>query len=360
MPDPLVLLKYFEMGSRALQMAPAAVKLAVAVDRARQGDKKAVEWLKTVGWREGVNLFLENGDQAVDQISAHGKAALDTAKRAIRGDLNVVDADFRILSDEPDRAPWQHFTRWLANRTWGSFVLLGPKGSGKTTLALRLAMVWHQRTGWPIEAINLYDDNALPFIYPVAPTVFLERVRKLNEILNPPKDEGEDAGKPRLTMDEWAEQIKPKVAPYKKRIVICDEASLWIGRSGQDKGRAALIGLMAQLRHIDYLLIVIAQTTRMLPLESLNCEAIFVKQPLGRESQADRADTPFIRDIWTAAGQGFEDIRQTDWWRDDPAHGLSNDPRAWAYADAPDVGGGHPYRGMMPFNRPMSDAQDGS
>ena len=327
---------------RLLSAAPQATRLLSVAQRAANGDPQALEVLRREGWADLLDVLVRPGaGQSAREALQHAKTALHTVQKIRTGEY--VDAEYRVL----DSTPWGPFLTWIKRQRWGTFVILGPKGQGKSTLALRLAQVWHGETGWPVEVVNLYPEDRYPFTTAVSVKQFSNRIKSIIDLLNPPEpEEGEPAKE--LT----PEQIDRALRQHKKRIVVIDEASLTVGVSGQDAGRLLVRQIMAQARHLDWLIIYVGQLARMLPTDLLNCEAVFIKKPNGREALTDRDDR-LTQDLWTRAIEAFDTVQQSPWYIDEFA-----DMRAWAYVDCHDLGDGREFLGMMPFSPPFSQQSE--
>ena len=325
---------------RLLQSAPDAIRLTDAVTRAIKGDAQAIDYLKNEGWYQGLDVLQPGMGSIAQQVKHH----LDSTASAIRDTLsgNVIEGEFREV------VPWEHFASWLRRQKWGTFVILGPKGQGKSTLALRLAQVWQQERRWPVLAVNAYPEERYPFVEPVSTQKFMNEIKSIMRLLNPPPPkEGEDE-----RPDLGPEELDRRLTPYKRRIIVIDEMSLAVGTSGMDAGRLMVRQIMAQARHLNWLIIYIGQLTKMLPQDLLNCEVVFIKKPAGREALTDRQE-PLTQDLWERAIEAFGAVRREPQWEYYP------DVRAWAYVDCQDMGNGQGYQGMIPFSKPSGDEIDG-
>ncbi|MBI4492942.1 MAG: hypothetical protein HY690_09135 [Chloroflexi bacterium] len=319
---------------RLLQTMPQATRLLATVQRAAQGDPEALAYLRGAGWQEALDLVRPGAGRA-------GRQVLQALRELASS--NVVDGEFREV--DPGPAPWAGFLRWLQGRTSGAFVILGPRGQGKTTLALRLAQVWARETGYRVEGLNLYDCPG--FVQPINERILARRMQVLKAAL-----QGALANDEPGDEDEAVEIADPSaaLARMQGRILIIDEASLVIGSSGMDQGRRLVRQAMAQCRHLHWLSLFIGQYAQQLPLDVLLTDATFVKRPGGAEAALDRQH-PYVQALWERAGESFKGIRSNPWWAAYPH------PQAWTYVDCPDAGHGRPYRGLMPFREP--DAESG-
>jgi len=327
---------------RLLQAAPNAIRLMDSVKRALNGDQSAIDYLRSEGWWQALEIIQPGAGGIGQQVVHHGEQAVTAIRDALQG--NIIEGEYREVLG------YDHFVRWIRRQRWGSYVIIGPKGQGKTTLALRLAQVWNNETGWPVEMVNAYPEDRLEFVEPVGTRKFIARIKRLVDLLNPPEPNRDEDD------DEDTEPVEPEMLdrmlePYKRRIIVIDEMSLAVGTSGMDAGRILVRQIMAQARHLNWLIVYIGQLTRMLPQDLLNCDVVFVKKPAGREALTDRQE-PLSMDIWERATAAFQGVRNQPEWDHYP------DVRAWAYVDCQDMGVGKGYQGMMPFSRPSEEDDD--
>ena len=318
---------------RLLRAAPEIGRILGSLDGARKGDQQAIAYLRSEAIGDIAETWREGGRAA-------SKHAWQAVKEVIRpdGTPGYIDAEYRVLDGAP---PFEGFARWLKAQRWGTFVLLGPKNSGKTTLAMRLGQLWHQETGWPVESVMAYPDDRYPFVTSLSTNRFTGRMKAIIALLNPPEP---TKGSKEEVLD--TDEIEARLEGFKRRIVIIDEASLVVGSSGVDAGRQMVRQIMAQARHLEWLICYCGQLAKMLPGDLLNCEAIFVKEPTGREMDVDRDDR-LTRDLWTRATEAFKDVHKSPWWRDFP------DKRSWSYVDCI----ARDWRGLVPSRVPQVDSE---
>jgi energy-coupling factor transporter ATP-binding protein EcfA2 len=316
---------------------PNATKLYGVVQQAVAGDQEAIAYLKREGLYEALDIIRPGSGRIAESAKEQIISARDNIQRTINGD--IVDGQCRLLQ------PWDDLLSWLKSRKWGTFVILGPKGQGKTTLARRLAEVWHKRTGWPVNVVNLYPEDRDPWSNAVPMQRFTDDVKSIIEMLNKPFGIDDKTG------EEWTQDnLEDALERFKRRIIIIDEMSLTVGTSGQDSGRLLVRQYMAAARHLELLIIYIGQLTRMMPLDILNCEAVFVKKPNGDELYTDRQE-PLSMNLWETASDAFRYVKNAPGYATDYP-----DVRAWAYVRSQDIGGGRQYKGMMPFSLPNSES----
>lgn len=326
---------------RLVASTPRAAEIYQTVRRAARGDREAWDWLRREGWAEALDLAVPGAGVAAQQAVAAARAVATG---------NVVEGEWREVV--PETLPWQRFKDWIAGRRWGAFVALGPRGSGKTVLALRLAQVWHDRLDWPAEVVNVYPDDAPAFVRRVSAKRFAGRLRALTRYLDLDDysaDENAAGGEGAVGGEgEEAENVEvADISQLQRRIVVVDEASLVGTGLGKQRGRDMLQAIMAQSRHLEWLIVYVAQTTRMLPLSLLGtADAVLVKRPAGGESWTDRPDTPEVERLWERTAAAYTALRQSPYWPE-----LADD-RKWTYAECPDLYG-RPWQGMIPVQPPM-------
>ena len=327
---------------RLLRAAPELARIVKAFGDAREGNPEAVQYLRSgevvydaaEAWRDGGRAAARNAVGAVKEVIwPNGR--------------DVVDAEFRVL----DGPPWEHALRWLKRQRWGTFVVLGPKGSGKSTFGLRLAEMFRRETGWPVQGVKLHPEDRYPFVTPVPSRRFLARIRAIQTILDPPEKARKEGEEDQAAEPPTPEEVDAELAPFRHQVIVIDEASLLVGVSGMDAGRALVRQVMAQARHCSWLVVYVAQLTKMLPLDMLLSETLFVKQPRGDEVDLDRPHEAVVASLWAEAIEAFKGMRKSPWYVEEFA-----DPRAWAYAVIQDAGGGHAWKGLMPARRPMAEA----
>lgn len=317
---------------RLIQAASRGLPVLEAVQRASRGDEEAIRYLKDQGWCDALDALIRPGAGAV------ARQAVQMVKGYADG--SVIEGEYR----EIDGPAWSGFVKWLRAREWGCFVILGPKGQGKTTLALRLAQVWQERTGYPIIGVNLYpeDVEGLP-VQRTGIASFAHVMGKLTRVLEGPDivevDETEGS------RPDEKDETPINLDSMKRRIIIIDEASLVLHPGGANSGRMTARRAMAQARHLEWLVIYIGQLAQQMPLDMLLAEAVFVKQPAGWEAKADR-DAPLVQMLWEKAHQAFANVKRLPEWAEYP------DLRSWAYVEA-NAYATHGYAGLMPYSLPV-------
>ncbi len=330
MPDFLTVLNTLANGA----------KLAAVAHQAGKGDQAALGHL-IENWHEVLDLAQPGLGMTARQVLTASRDAYLNIQSAASG--NVVEGEYRVLNE---RMPWGGFAKWLPRQTWGSFVILGPRGQGKSWLAMRLGQIWHEAHGYQVEAVNMYGEDLalLPYAKTIGMTELGNRMRRLRALLEgkrPRRRKTED-----IELDEEPETIKDvERLPFLRRVIIIDEMSMAIGSHGMDAGRRLVRQAMAQSRHLKWNIVYIGQYTRQLPLDLFLNQCVFVKQPDGREPMFDRQE-PWIQDLWQRAGDAFDEIKGSEYWH------LNPKAQAWAYVHAEDIGGRR-FQGMCPVSPPV-------
>ncbi len=324
---------------RLLQSAPTAAKLYSALQRAQQGDRQAIEYLRSEGWAEAIDLVAPGAGPIAREALERGLDAVRVL-RGVRPDGNVIEAEYTVVEETP---PWAGFLRRLFAMRFGGHIVMGPCGSGKTTLALRLAQRYADQHGYVVEGVNMYDEDAPEWVTPISSSTLvkrMKRVRQYLETLGVPDDDEEDGdGAAQPPADE-----EPPSLPPRGRVIIVDEAS--IGMTVGDPARKAAIQALTQCRHLDWVVILLAQWAGQLPLPLLGQTVKWVKKPAGDEEVTDR-DNPVVRLLWRLATEAFRDLRRSQWYREP-----YTDVRSWAFCDSKSLDGKAGYQGLIPFGMP--------
>ena len=198
----------------------------------------------------------------------------------------------------------------------------------------------------------MYPEDRPSWATGVLPEDFVKRAVRLRAAINAvdtqgverdPLDAMFDDGAPKKRATSLTvEQADQLLTAYSGRIVIFDEVGLNLGRGGMSALRNAMLDLFNQARHLGWLIIYCAQSSRQIPPDLLNGLGVFVKRPLGDEAGTDRDRGP-TKEIWEAAVAAFELLRQQ------PNYAAMPDPRAWAWCKFQDIGQGRRWTGLAPF-----------
>lgn len=329
--------------------APTAARLISQYQAAAAGDPRALDYLKREGLLETVDLIKPGAGETARQVRDH----LRDAMGILRGELNTpgtIDADYRVLDEdnEPGAPPWWGFLRRLLRQDHGAHIILGPVGSGKTTLAKRLAARYADMHGYQIEAVNMYADDVPAGAVTIGMDTLVKRMKRLTRYLaqyttEDEDDEGQDDETWQETYIEEEPEPGPVSLPPTRRVIIIDEAILAMSSNVNNPGRKSSLQALAQCRHLQWVVIYIGQWAGQLPLPLLGQAIVWCKQPNGREALTDR-DHPIVRDLWERTGAGFAELRRSPWYQEP-----WQDPRSWAYCDCQSLKGGPGYSGMVPF-----------
>lgn len=322
-------------------LAVRGARLVELGARALAGDANAAAQLRTEGVHEAIDIIVPGGGEMTRRM------------RARIGEFTGAQVESGVL-------PWLRFQRWLLAQRWGSFVVLGPKGTAKTTFAFRLAQLWADETGWPVDAVNVYQGDVPSWAKKRQSRWFLGLIGTLLDYLDPEDDEEEDeddasAKRSRSELRRAKAAFKSKadltetefVGLFSQRIIVIDEMSAFVPPHGLKRDLVRRI--VNQLRHMGWIVIFIGQIAKHVPEDMLNCEALFFKEPLGDEYRTDR-DNTLIEDLWLQAGACFGALQRSPWR--DLDDGQFADLRSWVYCYSRSFPGG--YAGPMPFRREVS------
>lgn len=329
--------------SYAAQVVPDGTRLYIALQQARAGNPDAQQFIRD-HWREfaksGLDMALRPGaGEIADHVFETGRQAIEQIRNSNYG---AVDGEFRDVTNEPDRvrAPWTGFMNRVFSIGWGGHIVLGPNGSGKTELAKRLAQRIRETRGYRVEVIGMYGSDVPWFARPITPETLVKRVDMIRAYLDSQAipDEADD-----LEIDDEDELPPTPVAklPPGRRVIIIDEAGLNLETNAQNKVRQAALRSLAQCRHVNWVVLFLAQWAGQIPLPLMGSTTIWVKQPGGREAATDR-DNRVVRDLWVRAEEGFAELRRTHYWQELP------NAKAWSYVDCQSLAGGAGYTGMIP------------
>ena len=311
MPD------YFQILGAAIrtaqQVGPATRVATAARDAIRDRNPDAIAYLVAQGWKDALDIAQPGLGDAASSLIWHANQAHRETLAAIEG--NAANG-YHV---EVEGYPWDTAFRYLRGLRWGSFTILGPRGQGKTQLALRLAEKWRDKLGYEVETVGMYPEDRPSWATGVLPEDFVKRAVRLRAAINAvdtqgverdPLDAMFDDGAPKKRATSLTvEQADQLLTAYSGRIVIFDEVGLNLGRGGMSALRNAMLDLFNQARHLGWLIIYCAQSSRQIPPDLLNGLGVFVKRPLGDEAGTDRDRGP-TKEIWEAAVPAFELLRQ--------------------------------------------------
>jgi hypothetical protein len=314
---------------------PDALAAVRAIPAAAQGDPAAVAVLRD----RGVPALLEclapgSGAYAQDLVGQVGGAVRGLGALA----ADVVEGEYRELAPRP---PWHRFARWLPRQDWGTVVVAGPMGGGKTWTALRTARILAESLDYPVYGINFWDEDRPPWMTVVSMDQLVRWAKMLKDALA----EAEMFDEDRATPAGPADQADPfaKLGRIKNRIILIDEMSL-ADAGPMSAERKAVKLAMTQGRHLGWWVIYIGQMLEQLPAQLLNGSIFFLKEPAGNEPWMDKGGrNAVIRWYWLQAIEAFKGLRASDWYEHNP------DRRAWSYAICKrTVAYGKGYEGLLP------------
>ena len=320
---------------KVAQAAPSAAKLAGLVRRAMEGDEAAIAYLRSEGWAEALDLARPGAGEIGRQALGAVRDTIEMAVSAWQGD--VIEGEYRELDGEP-RVPWGGFIRRLLSEPSSSSIVLGPTGSGKTQLALRLAYRWYKQLGYRVEVVEMYGDDKPEWASTITVATLRRRMAQLQRYL---ESQADDDGDEDEDEEDDVGRIPPGMPPQ-NRVVIIDEAGMAIGSHPGDPGRKAALRALAQSRHLRYHVLYLGQWAGQIPLQLFGQSAVWVKKPGGRELFVDRQNH-VVEDLWARAGNAFATVRGSPYWSAYPTE------KAWAFCDAPVLNGKKGYVGMVPF-----------
>lgn len=326
--------------ARFIERAPSALKLAGGINEARKGNPEALQYLLREGWKDGLEVYNPMYRNAAEIALPRAREAVSLFQSVISG--NVIDGDYRVIVD-----PWVDVVRHVRAETYGAHVIVGPVGSGKTNLALRLAEVWRARHGYPVYVVAGYPGDLPDWAERASMTDLYEWVETLMLYLEPAKaqelEDEEEEEKPKRRKKKRRPVTERDIRAMSKRVIIIDEASMSMGgisSVGRQMARDVAACAMTQCRHTKWLVIYIGQLLRHIREDLRSNATLFVKQPSGQEDLNDRSDDPFVKNTWRTAGAAFEDLRRKPWYTNQP------DLRSWSWVRSPMLGG-HGFDGVM-------------
>lgn len=325
---------------RLVNSLPTVKRIYDAVNQAKSGDPAALTYLKKQGWVDIAEIVKPGVGEVARQ-------SFKNVTDFVKGDY--IDAEWRVV----DTYPWSGFLKRLLTCPAAGHIMLGPIGSGKTSLALRLAQRYQESLGYDVETTNLYLDDRPTFGTSIGMDTLVDRMAQLSRYLasfdKADVDSTEQPAGPPVD-DEWnsTEGVTPSLPPTNKVIVI-DEAGMAMSANYADPKRRASIQALAQCRHLSWQVLYIGQMAGQLSLPLLGQSIIWIKQPNGRESRTDRQH-PVVQDLWERAMAAFEDLPHSEFYV--PPY---NDPRAWAFCECQSLLGKPGYTGMVPFAQATQD-----
>ena len=301
MPGALELLEFAHVAVRASRGDPEARDQLV-----REGLPAAAEWL-------------------APGSSPYVTKTLALLRDLQPGALGEPPAGAAEAAEDAAEPAYSRFVRRLLAQRFGFYVVVGEPGSGKTTLALRLASRLAAERGYQVVAVGgLHPDDR-------------RRWQTDGWVESAPAEEFLRA------MDAVGEAMVDG-AEYpiglKRRVLLLDDASLLAHTSQQRLGRA-LLRLWNVYRHLDWVAVLTARTFRSITTVAEGADARFLKRPVWEALVRERDEA---RAWWQAAEDAYRALRGTADWQTDPHE------QHWVYVDAPAL---H-YKGMLPYGGPAA------
>lgn len=298
--------------------------------RARQGDQAAARRALRGGLPLAADLLIRPG---AGSVVTRGLGLLDELRgeRARTGG-DVIDGVAREGA-APTLPSYTSFVQRLIRQRCGLYVAVGPQGSGKTTLILRLAQRIADAMGYSVHAVGgIHPDDRARW--------------RTDEWIEYEAADHFVAAMPVISaaMLGHLDADDPRLRLLRRRVLLLDDASLH-AHVGRVAANRALQQAYSVYRHVDWIICLSAVSFKTITTVAEDADVRFLKRPT-REKDGRLTVEATERDEtlrwWRAAEQAYAELRGTTDWRERPHE------RQWVYTQAPRLG----YDGLVHYDGP--------
>jgi adenylate kinase family enzyme len=295
------------------------LELAGDVFKSRRGDQDARRRLMRNALplaadyliRPGAGRLLERGLETLRDVASEEGWRLP-------GGL-VDDTAGQLLPN------YEPFVDRLVSSPYGFYTVMGEPGTGKTTLALRLAQRIVEEQGYRVVSVGgMHPDDrrkwsADEWIELEAPGAFVQAMGTVAETM-------------------VSARAHRHLKEITHRVVLLDDAIMTAHISAK-RFNQALMQAWSIYRHLDWVILVTARQFRALTTVAENADARFLKKPDWQQLTSERDKA---RMWWREAEAAYRELRHSADWQQRPRE------RDWIYVQAP----GLRYTGMLPYSAP--------
>jgi adenylate kinase family enzyme len=291
MPDPLRLLE-----------------LTGDVLRARRGDQDARGRLLRGALPMAADMLIRPG---AGRLIERGLDTLRDVASEEGWHLPGTLASAAARSELPNYEP---FVERLTTTPYGFYTIAGEPGTGKTTLALRLAQRIAEEQGFSVVSVggmHLDDRNKWStdeWIELEAPGAFLHAMDKVATAM--------------------VERGQTYPRGIKGRVVLLDDA-IMTAHTSSKRFNQALVQAWSVYRHLDWVIVVTTRQYKALVTVAENADARFLKRPDWQQLSSER---DHARLWWRDAEHAYKELRRSADWQQRPRE------RDWIYVQAPRFG----------------------